>query len=102
MNSFLRYVRTILHFRPRQLLALIRNRLLPPPTDLRPILGLSLRARVGINPGLSPLFKSDTDYSFRFLNQGKTFPVGCIEWASKDMPKLWRYNLHYFDYLFTA
>ncbi|MEP6891151.1 MAG: alginate lyase family protein, partial [Nitrospirota bacterium] len=25
-----------------------------------------------------------------------------IDWASKDMPKLWRYNLHYFDYLFDA
>ena len=22
-----------------------------------------------------------------------------MDWASKDMPKLWRYNLHYFDYL---
>src|SRR5690606_33597476 len=22
-----------------------------------------------------------------------------IDWRSSDMPKLWRYNLHYFDYL---
>jgi hypothetical protein len=36
------------------------------------------------------------------LNQEKTFPDGGIDWASKDMPKLWRYNLHYFDYLFDA
>jgi uncharacterized heparinase superfamily protein len=33
------------------------------------------------------------------LNQEKAFPDGGIDWASNDMPKLWRYNLHYFDYL---
>src|SRR5262249_41293211 len=43
-----------------------------------------------------------TGHLFRFLNQERTFPDNDIDWASKDKPKLWRYNLHYFDYLFDA
>jgi uncharacterized heparinase superfamily protein len=39
---------------------------------------------------------------FTFLNLRKDFPGGCIDWRSMEMPKLWRYNLHYFDYLFDS
>ncbi len=41
----------------------------------------------------------DRDAAFTFLNRKKVFDLGRIEWATADMPKLWRYNLHYFDYL---
>jgi uncharacterized heparinase superfamily protein len=36
---------------------------------------------------------------FTFLNLRKDFPTCSIDWRSPEMPKLWRYNLHYFDYL---
>lgn len=41
----------------------------------------------------------DKPWNFRFLNIERTFPHGSIDWICADMPKLWRYNLHYFDYL---
>ena len=39
--------------------------------------------------------------SFRFLNVTKTFD-GELDWAPEDVNRLWRYNLHYFDYLREA
>lgn len=42
---------------------------------------------------------SGSNAGFRFLNATKTFNGEDIDWKSSEMPKLWRYNLHYFDYL---
>jgi uncharacterized heparinase superfamily protein len=39
------------------------------------------------------------DSHFSFLGRSQQFESGAIGWAGKGMPKLWRYNLHYFDYL---
>ncbi|MHB8533835.1 MAG: heparinase II/III family protein [Sulfuricaulis sp.] len=39
------------------------------------------------------------EYEFHFLNQSRTFQDGNIDWACACMSKLWRYNLHYFDYV---
>jgi uncharacterized heparinase superfamily protein len=39
--------------------------------------------------------------SFRFLNETSEHKSG-IDWEARDKVKLWRYNLHYFDYLNTA
>jgi uncharacterized heparinase superfamily protein len=37
-----------------------------------------------------------------FLNRFRGFGSGPIDWRAAEMPKLWRYNLHYFDYLHWA
>lgn len=50
-------------------------------------------------PGISALNSSGDDSHFCFLGRSKRFELGMGDWACKDMPKLWRYNLHYFDYL---
>src|SRR5690606_19791001 len=34
-----------------------------------------------------------------FLNSGHPMPADSPDWRSPSRPKLWRYNLHYFDYL---
>ena len=39
---------------------------------------------------------------FTFLNLRKDFLAGSTDWRCSEMPKLWRYNLHYFDYLLDA
>ena len=39
------------------------------------------------------------DYSFEFLNLKKSFAQNSIDWQISDVPKLWRYNLHYFTFL---
>ena len=40
-----------------------------------------------------------TDNRFTFLNQPITFGAA-IDWQTPARNRLWRYNLHYFDYLF--
>ena len=102
MKRLLLYARTLVHLRPTQILALFRERVLPSRTQARQINGLQLRPGVGLSPCLPRSRLPGRDHSFCFLNQEKTFPDDGIDWASKDMPKLWRYNLHYFDYLFDA
>ena len=37
-----------------------------------------------------------------FLNRFRGFGSGPMDWRAAEMPKLWRYNLHYFDYLHWA
>mgnify|MGYP000368207256 CR=1 FL=1 len=45
-----------------------------------------------------PKPKSTVDFDeFTFLN--KTFKLSKIGWDNKEVDKLWKYNLHYFDYL---
>ncbi|MGE5679685.1 MAG: heparinase II/III family protein [Bacillota bacterium] len=38
--------------------------------------------------------------NFTFLNVSKQFPERFPDWESKEMPLLWRFNLHYFGYLY--
>jgi uncharacterized heparinase superfamily protein len=102
MKRLLLYARTLVHLRPTQVLALIRKRLLPSPTQFSQIHRLRLRPGVGLSPCLPHPCPPGRDHAFYFLNQEKSFSNGGIDWASKDMSKLWRYNLHYFDYLFDA
>ncbi len=42
---------------------------------------------------------SSGDWTFRFLNREYSFSERQVDWAVKDMPRLWCYNLHYFDFL---
>lgn len=42
---------------------------------------------------------SQSEDEFCFLHVSKKFNDDHVDWASCEMPKLWRYNLHYFDYL---
>ena len=102
MKRLLLYARTLVHLRPTQILALIRKRLLPSPTQAPQIHELRLRPGVGLTPCLPHSRPPGRDYTFCFLNEEKDFPDGGIDWASKEMSKLWRYNLHYFDYLFDT
>lgn len=39
------------------------------------------------------------DYEFKFLNITKDYNSNNINWSPNDVPRLWRYNFHYFDYL---
>jgi uncharacterized heparinase superfamily protein len=37
--------------------------------------------------------------SFRFLNRDVSFAAGELDWRPPGVPRLWGYNLHYFQYL---
>lgn len=38
-------------------------------------------------------------YVFNFLNLSQRFAAGAMDWCPRNVPRLWRYNLHYFDFL---
>lgn len=42
---------------------------------------------------------ASSNWAFRFLNREYCFKERTVDWAVQDMPRLWQYNLHYFDYL---
>ena len=64
-----------------------------PPEKVIPRSGITWAA------SLRPVVGEGAADEFRFLNLSRSFPRGQVDWACSDMPKLWRYNLHYFDYL---
>src|SRR6185437_2881892 len=104
MKSFARdrfrlYLQTALYLRPIQLLFLIRNRLCLTPVRWPRARRIGLRHGVGFMPGVHGLHQSHDGEAIIFLKQKKSSSNGKPDWACKDMPKLWRYNLHYFDYL---
>ena len=99
MNRLLQYTRTLCYLRPQQVLALISNRLQRPSTKLQRPERVGLRPGIGIIQNIQDPLPPASDFSFRFLNQEKTFSNRRIDWVSEEMSKLWRYNLHYFDYL---
>ena len=39
------------------------------------------------------------DFGFVFLDTPRTLDPDALDWHCADMSRLWRYNLHYFDYL---
>ncbi len=41
----------------------------------------------------------DSPFSFTWLSQSRHFEQCDVDWHCGDMPRLWFYNLHYFDYL---
>ena len=89
------YLHTLRYLRPVQLWGRIRFWITHPAPDLRPapparrIGGVWHVAAARQSSMLSPV-------RFRFLNDERT--VETVEdWDSREVPKLWTYNLHYFD-----
>lgn len=92
------YLRTISFLKPIQLLFLVYYRLRGTVIGPSTLPDVMLRQGVGFNGVCHASPQSQDDLSFTFLNREKRFSVD-VDWASTEMPKLWRYNLHYFDYL---
>lgn len=99
-----RYYHTIRYLKPRQTIgrsiAGIKRKLMPFNTPLIPeLLAGRLKHKTAFlrhDPWNCRQKLLDKD--FTFLNIAKTFD-GEIDWHSTNMPLLWRFNLHYFNYL---
>ncbi len=101
------YLRTIAHLRPRQVVCRGRNAIRKLANGYPYSSPVNVRYPVewaGVEPAAPFVSRHWIDSSaishnnFRFLNQS----LGCgerIEWNPRDANRLWRYNLHYFDYL---
>lgn len=99
MSRFFVYLITVGYLKPRQWAHFAKRALLP--TTKVKEKGSLVCQRIGlhIQPTLALSMYAKEAYEFRFLNHSKIFSDGHIDWHCQDMPKLWRYNLHYFDFV---
>lgn len=97
MASRLRlYVNTVRHLRAGQVLEQIRRRLSPPVPGTAHLRLGGLRVR---RPATAWLAPPGSGHGLRFLNAEYAIAPATPTWHHPTAPKLWRYNLHYFDYL---
>lgn len=97
------YARTLSHLKAKQIAYLVLRRLWPVPN--RPVekkASVRVRRGVSMQAPLVATMPLNREHEFRFLNVPKTFSHGKVDWASTDMTRLWRYNLHYLDYILDA
>lgn len=94
---YLRLLRTVSHLRPRQAVYQILRRLRP-CVSVAPATGISRRQGLRFAPPL-PRCCGGEPWAFSFLNVRKEFDPSRMDWVSPEQDKLWRYNLHYFDFL---
>jgi len=95
------YLHTLRHLRPVQLRGQLLKRL---PAVAR---ARAPRREPALRVGLAPLDSLPAAHGlvslerrFTFLNAAGAAPArGEVDWAATGMSRLWRYNLHYFDYL---
>ncbi len=95
--SILLYWHTLRHLKGAQLAARVTKGWRTP--DLAPQTGQRLRARVapiGIDPWRECALEGSGN--FTFLNETRAF-LAAADWNRRDVPKLWLYNLHYFDWI---
>jgi uncharacterized heparinase superfamily protein len=91
------YLQTIRHLRPWQISSRLLRRINGRGGGSSVPASIAFRSLSAAAPWLNKA--SLGKGGFTFLNLRKEFPSGSIDWRSPEMPKLWRYNLHYFDYL---
>jgi uncharacterized heparinase superfamily protein len=99
IDGILRYWHTARHLRAGQVVGRVRFRLARPLPDRGP--PPPLRARFG--PWCAPPARRRSWLAgdvARFLNVER--PLASCGWDDPSLPKLWRYNLHYFDDLLAA
>ena len=94
------YWRTARYLKPRQVAHQILHRL--KPYRIAPPSRTALTARALPGPAqfnAAAPGHGGKPWNFGFLNTERAFADGSIDWVCADLPKLWRYNLHYFDYV---
>lgn len=95
LEKLLRLFHTLRYLRPRQIGYRLLRRLWRPKPDLRPAPPLRPRPGAWTAPIAKPAAMLGPN-RFRFLNQeGEVAAPGA--WNDPRTPKLWLYNLHYFD-----
>lgn len=88
-----RLCRTVRHLKPEQITARLRFRLARPAPDLAPA-PVRRVAPVGLTVPAARRASMTGTGTFVFLNETRALDGG---WDDPAAPKLWRYNLHYFD-----
>jgi len=98
IDSLYRYIGTVAYLKPRQI-AFQLGRRLGNGTKIDPVNGSPcLREGIEFAHSLRRQMQGEEN-TFSFLNVTRRFDLERFDWAPPDVDKLWRYNLHYFEYL---
>lgn len=98
LTRALRLLRTVQHLRATQIFHQVLYRVWRRPQ-------VPFRAPPPRRSGGMPVYMPaagatfDDGWTFTFLNHPVRFPSDAIDWHPAQLPKLWRYNLHYLDAL---
>ena len=99
MTSIGLYWRTLRHLRLSQIAHQLYYRLVP-AGRARKLSGPQVRSGLhGMEFAASVVPARLDAATISFLNHARPLRADAIDWVSAAEPKLWRYNLHYFDYL---
>ena len=96
------YARTLAHLQPGQIGHLVLRRLVRPPVMRTRSRAEGERRRAVGLAAIVPDAGTASGATLSFLNVGKSFDPARFDWQSAEMSRLWRYNLHYFDYILGA
>jgi uncharacterized heparinase superfamily protein len=92
-----RYIHTVCYLRPVQVCGRLWRAFYRPSPDLAPPPALRQHFSAWCKPiGKTPSFVAPN--RFRFLNTEHDV-LSVSDWNNPEWPKLWLYNLHYFDYI---
>lgn len=96
-----RILRTVRYLKPGQIGWLVYRRLRPvTPVRVRADNVPVRRQGVGLAPRPCNCWLGwDGSWTFEFVGQARSFTPASMDWHPADVSRLWRYNLHYFDYL---
>ncbi len=94
------YWRTIRHLKPIQITNRVKRKLLPIKVDISPAPRMRPRDKGTFHYIKRPKSLLNSN-EFHFLNRTETlaFPA---DWNSPSLPKLWLFNLHYFEGLLSG
>ena len=102
IENLARYFHTVKYLKRQQLVYRLLRRF---STDVEvPSFNgkIKLCDTVRLIPGTARSFALAGQHEFNFLNIAKSFEPASMDWKSAEMSKLWRYNLHYFDYILDS
>jgi hypothetical protein len=97
-DTAFRYFHTLRHLKFRQMAFQVIRRLSRPSLPKRRCV-IVRRTDVHLKPAIARTMALSDEFTFRFLNEERRFAPDAIDWHPAAADKLWRYNLHYFDYL---
>jgi len=97
LSGQMRLLRTVSHLKSRQIFFQLLRRLGPKRRVSAPV-GIARRPGLSLTPPL-PRHCGGEPWALTFIGVRKTFDPDRFDWPRMDQDKLWRYNLHYFDFL---
>lgn len=101
-TTVLTYIRTLQYLRLSQAGYLLRRKLLPAASVRKVPVDLCRRQDIHCLPFARPVSPDVEATDIQFLNNSRKIKTEVMDWRCADEAKLWRYNLHYFDYLHWA